>query len=379
VERFAPAPPQTFDPPGTMIYNLRTTGRRRRTPQAAPPEQALATTQLLMRGFGLAGNPGDIVTVVTADVSFIRAECLRQCCGAARRQCDPAAAIRSGGTFGADRARSRHPPAHGAIMFNRLLRLPDDVRSRYDLSSLKFVIHAAAPVSPPIKRAHDRMVGPCHQRILRIDRNAMVTLCTAQEWLAHPGRRPHPARHRFADRRAGRRDHCRPVRSARSSPAPAPSPISPITATTRSAAIREGRLFDPRHRLSRCRRFLYLCDRAKDMVILRRRPTSIRRDRGRAGTDARRGRLRGVFAFPTRSMARRCAPWCSRSRRSARRQRCPCLPARTDGRLQGAETWSSPRVAARRFGKIFKRKLPRSVLGECGAADLSFARGSARV
>jgi len=39
------------------------------------------------------------------------------------------------------------------IMFNRLLKLPEAVRGRYDLSSLRFVAHAAAPVSPPIKRA----------------------------------------------------------------------------------------------------------------------------------------------------------------------------------------------------------------------------------
>jgi long-chain acyl-CoA synthetase len=33
-------------------------------------------------------------------------------------------------------------------MFIRLLKLPAEIRRRYDLSSLKFVIHAAAPCPP---------------------------------------------------------------------------------------------------------------------------------------------------------------------------------------------------------------------------------------
>ena len=45
-------------------------------------------------------------------------------------------------------------------MFVRLLRLPDDVRKRYDLSSLRFVIHGAAPCPPQVKRAMIEWWGP---------------------------------------------------------------------------------------------------------------------------------------------------------------------------------------------------------------------------
>src|SRR5437660_2236523 len=38
-------------------------------------------------------------------------------------------------------------------MFVRLLRLPEDVRKRYDVSSLRFVIHGAAPCPVDVKRA----------------------------------------------------------------------------------------------------------------------------------------------------------------------------------------------------------------------------------
>src|SRR5260370_41222961 len=46
------------------------------------------------------------------------------------------------------------------IMFNRLLKLPEEVRKKYDLGSLKFIVHASAPVSPPIKRAIIEWWGP---------------------------------------------------------------------------------------------------------------------------------------------------------------------------------------------------------------------------
>jgi long-chain acyl-CoA synthetase len=36
--------------------------------------------------------------------------------------------------------------------FNRLLGLPDDIRKRFDVSSLRRMVHAAAPCPPEIKR-----------------------------------------------------------------------------------------------------------------------------------------------------------------------------------------------------------------------------------
>ena len=52
-------------------------------------------------------------------------------------------------------------------MFGRLLKLPDEIRYRYDLSSLEVVVHAAAPCPVPIKRRHDRLVGTDHRGVLR--------------------------------------------------------------------------------------------------------------------------------------------------------------------------------------------------------------------
>ena len=45
-------------------------------------------------------------------------------------------------------------------MFVRMLKLPEDVRNKYDLSSLKVVLHAAAPCSVETKRKMIDWFGP---------------------------------------------------------------------------------------------------------------------------------------------------------------------------------------------------------------------------
>jgi long-chain acyl-CoA synthetase len=73
------------------------------------------------------------------------------------------------------------------IMFNRLLKLPNDVRARYDLSSLRFVAHAAAPCAPDVKRAMIDWWGPIINEYYGTTETGNVTFCTSAEWLAHPG------------------------------------------------------------------------------------------------------------------------------------------------------------------------------------------------
>lgn len=64
---FAPAPPEAFDPPGTMIYTSGTTGHPKGVRRLAPTlDQAQASTRMLIRGFGFDAEAGEqIVTVVT--------------------------------------------------------------------------------------------------------------------------------------------------------------------------------------------------------------------------------------------------------------------------------------------------------------------------
>ena len=45
-------------------------------------------------------------------------------------------------------------------MFVRMLKLPEDVRASYDVSSLRSVVHAAAPCAPEVKRRMIEWWGP---------------------------------------------------------------------------------------------------------------------------------------------------------------------------------------------------------------------------
>jgi long-chain acyl-CoA synthetase len=70
--------------------------------------------------------------------------------------------------------------------FRRLLELPDPVRSRYDLSSLRCMIHAAAPCPTDVKRRMLDWWGPVVTEYYAATEGG-GSVITAQEWLARPG------------------------------------------------------------------------------------------------------------------------------------------------------------------------------------------------
>ena len=71
--------------------------------------------------------------------------------------------------------------------FVRLLKLPDEVRRRYDLSSLKLVFHGAAPVAPEIKRRMIEWLGPVLYEFYGGSEGMGSTAIASTDWLAHPG------------------------------------------------------------------------------------------------------------------------------------------------------------------------------------------------
>ena len=84
----------------------------------------------------------------------------------------------------------RHHITHSQLvptMFVRMLKLDDDVRTRYDLSSLEFVVHAAAPCPPEVKRQMIEWWGPIILEYYSSTEGAGATFITSEEWLAHPG------------------------------------------------------------------------------------------------------------------------------------------------------------------------------------------------
>jgi long-chain acyl-CoA synthetase len=71
--------------------------------------------------------------------------------------------------------------------FTRILQLPEDVRGKYDLSSLKIVVHAAAPCPVPLKRAFMDFVGADKVWEYFGASEGGGTVISPQEWLEHPG------------------------------------------------------------------------------------------------------------------------------------------------------------------------------------------------
>jgi long-chain acyl-CoA synthetase len=70
--------------------------------------------------------------------------------------------------------------------FKRMLTLPQDVRQRYDVSSMRWLVHAAAPCPVPIKHAMLDWWGPVIYEYYAATEGG-GTLVTPQEWLAKPG------------------------------------------------------------------------------------------------------------------------------------------------------------------------------------------------
>jgi acyl-CoA synthetase (AMP-forming)/AMP-acid ligase II len=73
------------------------------------------------------------------------------------------------------------------VMFGRMLRLPDEVRARYDTSSLECVVHAAAPCPVPVKQAMIDWLGPVITEYYGATEANGFTFCDSAQWLAHPG------------------------------------------------------------------------------------------------------------------------------------------------------------------------------------------------
>src|SRR6266540_1596130 len=71
--------------------------------------------------------------------------------------------------------------------FVRLLRLPDEVKRRYDLSSIKFVASTGSPCPPDVKRAMIDWWGPVINEGYASSETGFITFCSAQEALARPG------------------------------------------------------------------------------------------------------------------------------------------------------------------------------------------------
>lgn len=200
IESFPRRTPTAIDPPGAIIYTSGTTGRPKGVKRNPPtPAQALAGTKQLGRAFGLDGvlvhgKPERIVTVVTGPMYHSAPNAYGSICVRAGAEVilqprfEPEELLQ---------LIEQHRVTHLHMvptMFVRLLKLPPDVRAKYDVSSLKFVVHAAAPCPVDVKRGMIEWWGPVINEYYGATETGAVVFCTSEEWLAHPGTvgRPQP-------------------------------------------------------------------------------------------------------------------------------------------------------------------------------------------
>ena len=272
LEGFEPLAAPTGEAPGTVIYTSGTTGHPKGVRRSPPtPEQMVLTGQIVGQAFGFTGfgAPDEIVTVVTGPMyhSAPNAYGLASARLGAKvileARFDPEELLAM-----IERFRVTH--LHMVpIMFNRLLKLPDEVKRKYDLSSLRFVVHAAAPCPAPVKREMIEWWGPVINEYYGSTETSAVVFCSSEDWLKHPG----------TVGKAWPEADVRVIDAeGRSLP---PQEVGEVVARIRGMADFTYHGDDQKRRDSEkvgliapgdvgyldADGFLYLCDRAKDMII----------------------------------------------------------------------------------------------------------------
>ncbi len=177
--------PATQRPRGAMLYTSGTTGRpkgiRR---QASTPEQAVLALERLRQIIGLDDGMRALVCAPmyhSAPNSFAM--------GAAQKD----AYIVIEPRFDAEhtlRLIEQHRITHAYLvptMYVRLLRLPDEVKRRYDLGSMKFVSSTGSPCPPDVKRAMIEWWGPVIHEAYGSSELGYMTRLDSPDALRKPG------------------------------------------------------------------------------------------------------------------------------------------------------------------------------------------------
>jgi long-chain acyl-CoA synthetase len=184
-----PGEPVEDERAGTdMLYSSGTTGRPKgvRLPLPEDPNIAApnALAMIAAAAFTFSGD-----SIYLSPAPLYHAAPLRWCMGVHRlggtvvvmEKFDPEAALAAIEKYRI--TDSQFVPTH----FVRMLKLPEEVRTKYDHSTLKCAVHAAAPCPVPIKRAMIEWWGPVLREYYAGTEGNGFTFISSEEWLAHPG------------------------------------------------------------------------------------------------------------------------------------------------------------------------------------------------
>lgn len=170
-----------------MFYTSGTTGRpkgvRRR---AMSPEQIAAADRVGALVYGIKPNAGQVVLMNgpmyhSAPNSYGMMAFRHQCDIVLQPRFDPEDLLR---------LVELHRVTHMHMvptMFVRLLRLRDATKLKYDLSSLQFIVHGAAPCPPQVKREMIDWWGPIVHEYFGSTETGIPVWHSAQEALLKPG------------------------------------------------------------------------------------------------------------------------------------------------------------------------------------------------
>ncbi|WFL78507.1 acyl-CoA synthetase [Altererythrobacter arenosus] len=173
-----------------MLYSSGTTGRPkgiRPKPQADPDPQAVVPL-MAVATMG-AGMPADGSMVYLSPAPLYHAAPIGWC-GLVQRlggtvvmmeKFDPELALSTIEKYKV--TDSQWVPTH----FVRMLRLDDAIRTKYDLSTHKRAIHAAAPCPIPVKQAMIEWWGPIIIEYYAGSESIGMTMVHSPDWLTHPG------------------------------------------------------------------------------------------------------------------------------------------------------------------------------------------------
>jgi fatty-acyl-CoA synthase len=173
-----------------MLYSSGTTGvpkgvRKALTP-GPPGDPGSASVQIAMN-IGARGIGGD--TVYLSPAPLYHSAPLVYCM-ATHRLGGTCVVMESFDAEGCLQAIERYRVTHAQFvptMFTRMLRLPEEERRAFDLSSLTWAVHAAAPCPVPVKQEMMAWWGPIIHEYYAGTEDIGFAQITPEEWLAHPG------------------------------------------------------------------------------------------------------------------------------------------------------------------------------------------------
>ena len=171
-----------------MLYSSGTTGQPKgvRFPLPEDPDIASpsALSGLAAMAFKFSGD-----SIYLSPAPLYHAAPLRWCASVHRlggtvvvmEKFDPEGALAAIEKFGIN--ASQWVPTH----FARMLKLPEEVRTKYDVSTLETAVHAAAPCPIPIKAAMIDWWGPVLREYYAGTEGNGLTFISSEDWLTHKG------------------------------------------------------------------------------------------------------------------------------------------------------------------------------------------------